>query len=416
MAEKPDVKTEDVTEEVAVTSEETQRPILKQNLERDVKLNVFVIGVGNAGNQTIVFGKKEGMNVFAVNSSIKDLSDEIVGAEIPSFIVGKEARGSGKNIQKGVELWKENGRMLFEVEQFMTSCQEADLIAVVSATGGGTGPSISPEICRILKSMFPRKIVMYHGITPKNTDSNVAFSNTSYCMNEIMKLGIPYSLTDLNDYAEDANDEAFIKADRHAIQSIKAFSGSFLKMSSSQMIDENDLRTIISEPGYIAAYVVDGITSTQLEKRSMQQMIIDQIRKGPAMMIQKDGVSMQMGVIINCPDDMDEVTRTGDYNEIFAFIGHKPKNGIFENYGVTDGTTAQMVVILSGMTAPVNRLGYYINAVKEQEEFLLKKKEVDISEDVASVQTLISGSSEALPSDTKASSDDINSTLDSFFD
>ena len=74
---------------------------LKSELERDVRLNVFVIGVGNAGNQTIVFGKREGMNVFAVNSSIKDLSDQIVDETIPSFIVGKEARGSGKNVEKG---------------------------------------------------------------------------------------------------------------------------------------------------------------------------------------------------------------------------------------------------------------------------------------------------------------------------
>ncbi len=397
------------------TTAEEVRPVLKRTLEKDVRLNVFVIGVGNAGNQTITFGKKEGMNVFAVNSSIKDLSDEIVGTEIPSFIVGKEARGSGKNIEKGRELWKETGRELFEIKEFISSCQEADVITVVSATGGGTGPSVSPEICRILKMMFPKKIVMYHGITPKNTDSNVAFSNTSYCMNEIMKLGIPYSLTDLNDFADDANDEAFIKADKHAIQTIQAFSGKFLRMSSSQMIDENDLRTIISEPGYIAAYVVDDVTSTMLEKKSMQQMVIDRIRKGPAMMIQKDGVSMQMGVIINCPDDMDEVTRTGDYGEIFGFIGHKPKNGIFENYGVTDGTYAQMIVILSGMTAPVNRLGFYIKAVQEQEEFLLRKKDIDISDDVKSVQTLVSGGSELLPSDTKASSEDITNTLDSFF-
>lgn len=401
-----------------VESESTSQatvPVLKQNLERDAKLNVFVIGVGNAGNQTIVFAKKDGMNVFAVNSSIKDLSDKIVGSDIPSFIVGKEARGSGKNIVKGKQLWKENGRDLFQVSQFIDNCQDADLIVVVSATGGGTGPSISPELCRILVTMFPKKIISYHGITPKNTDSNVAFSNTSYCVNEIMKLGIPYHLTDLNDYADDANDTAFIKADKHVVEAIKAISGMYLKMSSSQMIDENDLRTIIGEPGYQAAYVIDGITSNMLEKKSMQGMIIDQIRRGPAMMIQKDGVSMQMGVIINCPDDMDEITRTGDYTELFNFIGHKPKNGIFENYGVTEGTSAQMVVILSGLTAPVNRLNYYIQAVREQEEFLQKQKAIDISADVDAVQGLIGGDADVLATDTKASNADISNTLDAFF-
>lgn len=147
----------------------------------------------------------------------------------------------------------------------------------------------------------------------------------------------------------------------------------------------------------------------------MQSMVIDRIRKGPAVMMQKDGISMQMAVIINCPDDMEEVSRTGDYSEIFEFVGHKPKNGIFENYGTTNGTTAQMIVILSGMTYPINRIQYYIQSVQEQEEFMKKKKDIDISGDVDAVQALLSGSSQKLDNDTSASEDQINSVLDSFF-
>lgn len=390
-------------------------PVLKSKLEKDVRLNVFVIGVGNAGNQTIVLGKKEGMNVFAVNSSIKDLSDQIVDESIPSFLVGKEARGSGKNVAKGVELFKENGRDLFQNEVFMDSCQSADVIVVTSATGGGTGPSVSPEICRILQKMFSKKIIIYHGITPKNTDSNIAFSNTVYCLNEIKQLDIPYMLTDLNDFVDDANDDAFIKADKHVVSCIKAISGKFLSMSNSQMIDENDLRSIISESGYMAVYEVNGITSNQLEKKSMQSMVIDKIRRGPAVMIQKDGISMQMGVIINCPDDMQETTRTGNYQEIFDFIGHKPKNGIYENYGVTNGTDGQIVVILSGMTYPINRINYYVDTVKEQEEFLKKQKDIDTSNDAAFVQELVSNSHDKLSGNSSVSNEQINNVLDDFF-
>lgn len=394
---------------------ESQVPVMKSKLEKDVRLNVFVIGVGNAGNQTIVYGHKEGMNVFAVNSSIKDLSDQIVDESIPSFIVGSEARGSGKNVAKGVALFKENGRELFQIDRFMDSCQAADVIVVVSATGGGTGPSVSPEICRILQKMFTKKIIMYHGITPKNTDSNIAFSNTTYCLNEIKQLGIPYMLTDLNFFIDDANDDAFIKADKHVIECIRAISGRYLTMSSSQMIDENDLKSIISEPGYLSVYTVDSITSNQLEKKSMQSMVIDKIRKGPAVLIQKDGISMQMGVMINCPDDMTEVTRSGNYQEIFDFIGHKPKNGIYENYGVTNGTDGQIVVILSGLTYPINRINYYINTVKEQEEFLAKQKDIDTAGDAALVQSLVSNSSDFLSSNSEASSEEVANVLDDFF-
>lgn len=391
-------------------------PVLKNKLIEDVRLKTFTIGVGNAGNQTIVYGYKEGMNVFAVNSSAKDLDDQIVDQSIPSFIVGKEARGSGKNIQKGIALWQQNGKDLFKTKQFIESCQAADIIIVVSGTGGGTGPSVAPEICKVLTRMFDKKIIIYHGITPKNTDSNIAFSNTVYCLDRIRELSIPYMITDLNFFAEDTNDVAFVKADKHAIECIKAISGYFLKMSSSQMMDENDMKSIISEPGYLAAYIVNNITTSQLEKNSMQSMVIDAIRKGPAMMIQKDGISMQMGVAINTPDDMAEVTRTGDYTELFQFIGHKPKNGIYENYGVTNGTDGQIVVILSGMTFPINRISYYIDEVKKQDEFLKKKKEIDTSADAELVQQLVSNGSEKLSSNTEATQEEIDSVLDDLFD
>ena len=393
-----------------------RREILKTQLEKDVRLKVFVIGVGNAGNQTIAYGYQEGMNVFAVNSSMRDLSDAIMLESIPSFIIGKEARGSGKNIEKGKALFKENGRDLFQLPEFINSCQDADIIVVVSATGGGTGPSVSPEICRVLKAMFDKKIIMYHGITPKDSDSNIAFSNTTYCLNEIKQLDIPYMLTDLEAFKNDPNDVAFIKADKHAIQCIKVVSGVYLRMSSSQMIDENDLKSIISEPGYLGAYVVNGITSSDLEKRTVQSILIDEIKNGPAVMIQKDGISMQMGVITNFPDDMNEVTRTGDYSEIFEFIGHRPKNGIYENTGVTDGTNGQFIVILSGMTYPINRLNQYVNAVKEQNDFLKKVKTIDTSSDAELVQSLVSNSQDKLASNTQADQAKIDSVLGNFFD
>lgn len=388
---------------------------LKSQLERDVRLNVFVIGVGNAGNQTVVYGKKEGLNVFAINSSIKDLSDEVVDQSIPSFIIGKEARGSGKNIEKGLELFQKNGKELFQVDSFMSSCQEADVIVVVSATGGGTGPSISPEICSTLTKIFPKKIIMYHGIAPKNSDSNISFNNTLYCLNEIKKLNIPYGITDLEWFADEPNDTAFVKADKYVVEWIKSISGMYLNLSSSEMIDENDLKSIISEPGYLTVYQAKNITSTALEKKTMQSMLIDEIKKGPAMMIQKDGISAQMGVIINCPDDLSEVTRSGNYGEIFEFIGHKPKKGIYPNYATTNGTSGQMIVILSGMTYPINRINDYIEAIREQDEFLKKKKEIDISEDVEMVSSLVSNSSEKLSDDTKATKKDIDNVLDSIF-
>lgn len=395
----------------------SRKEVLKSTLEEDVRLNVFVIGVGNAGNQTIMHAYKQGMNVFAINSSTRDMSDEIIDSMIPCFIVGNEARGSGKNIEKGKALFKENGKSLFQNKQFIESCQDADVIVVVSATGGGTGPSISPEICRILKKMFEKKIIIYHGITPKSKDSNQAFSNTTYCINEIKELDIPYMFTDLGVFENDPYDEAFIKADQHAVECIKAISGEYLMMSNSQMIDENDLKSIISEPGYMAVYSLKNVTSADLEKKSMQSMMIDQIKHSPSMAIQKDGIFVQVGAIINCPEDMEDQTRSGDYTEIFNYIGHEegPKNAVYENYGVTNGTAADFVLIVSGMTHPINRTNYYVDCIKKQTDFFSKQKQIDLSKDAELVQGLVSNKTDKLSSNTRADSATMNSVLDDYF-
>lgn len=390
----------------------TERGQLKQSLEDRCSLKTFIIGVGNCGNQIIALGFKENMDVYAINTSIKDLSDNILHQNIPSFIIGKEGRGTGKNIQKGEELWKENGKELFSNKEFLQKCQDADTIVVASATGGGTGPSISPKILRVLIKMFPRKIIMYAGVTPKNTDSNTAFANTAFVLDAVKNMDIPYILTDLESYKDYPNDEAFLKADTHVIECVKAISGLYLHPSNAQMIDENDMKSVIGMPGYLGVYFAKGITSAILEKQSMQSLIVDQIKASPSMAIQKDGISVQMAAIVHCPDDLQEVTRSGNYQEIFDFVGHKPKNGIYENYSVSNGTDGYMIVILSGMTYPINRINYYIEEVKRQDEFIKKQKTIDTSDDIEAITSLIASSNSKLSVNTTASDQDILNVLE----
>lgn len=391
------------------------RQAYKKSLDENISLNILMIGIGNAGNQTVAYASRENLDVFAINTSSRDLNDIIMDETIPCFIVGESGRGSGKNIKKGVALFKENGRNLFQSKSFIDKCQDADIIYVTSSTGGGTGPSVSPEVCRILKAMFDKKIIIYHGITPKNSDSNIAFSNTTYCLNEIKKLEIPFLLTDLERFSDDPNDVAFEKADRHVVECAKAVSGQYLTISSSQMIDENDLKSIVGAPGYMGIYSIKDITSHDLESKTMQSMLINNIKTGPAVMIQKDGISMQMGSIISCPEDMNDATKTGDYSELFQFIGHRPKKGIYENYSATDGTTGHFLVMISGMTYPINRLQEYTNVIKEQNEFLKKTKQIDVTADAELVQDLVSNSDDKLESDSSVDSSKINSVLDGYF-
>lgn len=383
-------------------------------LETDVRLKVAVIGVGNAGNQVVITAHKEGLMVYALNTSIKDMSDEILGDTIPCFIIGTESRGAGKNRQKAHDLFMENGKDLFSERKFMSMTQSSDIVFVVFAGGGGTGSEIGPQLCKILTTMFPKKIIIPYTIAPKNNDSITAKDNTIQCIEDFKSCNGSYCIDDLSYYEADPNDVAFSKIGRHVVDCIKVIAGAYLKMSGSQMIDENDMRTVTKEPGYMAIYILDKVTNADLEKSSMQKQLIDKIKHSPSMMVQRDGIIKQMGVIVSCPKDMMEVTKTGDYSEIYEFLGGTVK-GVFENYSTTTGTTGQFIVILSGMTFPINRVSQYIDAIKEHEENLQRVQDINLQNEIAKFAFLRSGDNSKLSSNSTASKEEINTALGEFF-
>lgn len=387
---------------------------LKSKLENDVQLKIAIIGAGNAGNQTINLAYREKFEVFAINSSMKDLSNTIVSETIPSFIVGNEARGAGKNREKAKLLFMENGKELFQKPRFMSTIQEADIVFIVGATGGGTGSMLVPKMTELLTKAFPRKIIIPYIIAPKNYESLTTFNNTLQCINEIEELKVPYYINDLEYYADVANDIAFEECGKHLVECIKVVAGRYLRMSKAQMIDENDMKTIVMEPGYQAIYIVDGITSSDLDKTTMQKMLIDKMKHSPSMQIQKDGIIRQMGVIINCPEDMMEVTKTGNYTELYDFLGGKSK-GLFEHYAVTAGTTGQIIAILSGMTMPYNRISAYEKILEEDAVNQKREKDISLADAVANFGFLNSEVSDKLASNTAEDTGKLSSVLNDFF-
>ena len=55
--------------------------------DASVKLKLSVIGVGNAGCQAVQLAKQYGHNVFAINSSEKDLADNIIDKSINAILI-----------------------------------------------------------------------------------------------------------------------------------------------------------------------------------------------------------------------------------------------------------------------------------------------------------------------------------------
>ncbi len=339
--------------------------------EVDVKLRIACIGVGNAGNQLISKAYKAGFTdyLFAINTSAKDLADEIVDQHIPSFIAGREGRGAGKNRDKAKQLFKENGNDMFSKEQFLRIVNECDVIVVAFALGGGTGSYIGPALAGIFSKMMreSKKFVIAYGVSPKLCDSPQSHYNSLCAVSELQNIDIPILIDDLSELESLPFDQAYDQVAKNFIEYLRTINGVYSLHSGNGMMDENDMIVAISTPGYQSHYHLSKVTSEMVEEKTLQGYLIDQMKSSPCMNIQKDGRVECMGVITNYPSVMIEKSKTGDYSEIQSYTGKAKK--VFENFGEDGSTsTASMHIILSGMTLPWDKLKRSEEIVREYEK------------------------------------------------
>ena len=321
-----------------------------------IPLKISIIGVGNAGNQLLNEAvKRDNVRVFAINSSGKDLDNAVTDKSIPSFIIGREAKGAGKDRANGVELFMQNGEDLAtQVPTFQDVCDRGDIIIVAGSTAGGTGSGVAPKLIQLLQSMYRNKIIMYIGILPRMTDAPLAQRNAVECVQEIQDLKVPYMLADLEYYQGVPNHEAYQDIQKYIMNMVDIMGGKGLNHSMYGMIDENDMRVILSEPGYLSMYDLQGVTQTQLDKSSLQSMMVNLIKHSPAAERMRNGVIRQMGVILNVPGELSDASMSSDYTELTNYIG--TPISIFENFANVPTATAQMIIILSGQSTPIGRL------------------------------------------------------------
>lgn len=379
---------------------------VNEMLRERASLKFSIIGVGNAGNQLLNVAYKHGYDTFAINSSRLDLDHAVTIKEIPSYIVGREARGAGKVRKKAVELFKDTGEELFtNIPYFSEMCDRSDVIVVSGATAGGTGSGICPPLIGLLKQMYPSKIIMYVGILPRLTDSVAAQENSIGCLTEIFDCNVPYILADLNFYSGVPNDQAYDKIQQYIIDCLNVLSGKYLHTSSYGMIDENDMRMVIQEPGYLSIYNLSKVTQDMLDKESMQSRMVNLIKRSPAVSIQFDKIIKNMAAIVNISEDLTDSSRAGDYDELSAAIG-RPL-AVYENYAVSQTTAdGQMIIVLSGQTIPMNRIDKMIEIKRVAAETQKNQKRFESALSDA-VSTSLTGdrslpSGESLDSDTKA--------------
>ena len=372
-------------------------------MEMESKLKIAVIGIGNAGCQAAQQAYQKGHSVFCINSSGRDLDDQVLDKTIPAFLIGNK-RGAGKNRSNAKEFMKFEIKRLFgETPAFNDIVKESDVVVVVASTGGGTGSGVAPTLAKALMKVFPNKVVIFFGILPKYSESSQAQFNTVECLNEIVedpKYKPAYMLADLHCYEDEPMDQAYEKMSKYVADVINVIRGDYLTQTPYGMIDENDMLTMLASEGYMIISHVDSITKADIEAHSSQSIMIDMLKNAPVAPRQKDKVIRNMGIIMNTVDQADDPCKSGNFSELEEYTGHPLAT--FVNYSVDNKQRSEFSLILSGMHNPVDRIAECTELAKRCEAIFDSNKSGSSIKDELSDLGKIS----ELRSDTKDSTHD----------
>lgn len=364
---------EQILDEVQVVMKKSNTEFAEIAPKQNNKLSICVIGIGNAGNQVGIETFKAGYPTFLINSSEKDLA--AVSEHIPSIVVGQYGAAKIRSIAFDFllqETQKENG--LFKNQVFLDMTSKVDIIVVVCSTAGGTGSGMGPLMLDRLNRMYPTKINILYGILPKLTESVGSQLNTVDFMSEVNRAtqaydNTTYMLADLNTYVKYPDDESYKRVGKDIVSRLNVIRGDYLHESPYGMIDERDMLRIISTPGYMSVYSATGITQEKIENgTTVQAMLINDIKTSSNAAIQKDNIVKTAGIITNLPEEINENTRQGNYEELTNYTGIPID--IFKHYSICDRSSGEAHLILSGLSFPYTRLSKCKEIVDKSKEML----------------------------------------------
>lgn len=266
-------------------------------------LNVGVIGLGNTGNQIASLAYEQlKIPVMAVNSSEKDL--ETINNNIPKKLITDadgESKGAGKNRQLAKKYLKDSIMTFLSSEDVQDFVGDLDVLFVVSSTGGGTGSGTSLIMSSIIASMFVDVHVITIGVLPVMNEALSAHVNTLEYLNELYSTldGQTYMLYDNDKYSGMPSYKMMNLVNEEVVKDIDVLRCTYNYTTKYDSIDEEDMRRLISFPGRILVARLEDIKERDLDKDSIEDLLIKKIKSNAHTEIQRDQKVIATGIIAN---------------------------------------------------------------------------------------------------------------------
>lgn len=331
-------------------------------------LNVKVIGIGNCGNQVAALAHKQlKCDVFAINSSEIDLST--LPPEIPKATVG-DTEGTGKNREEAKHFLKDSIMEIIRGEEFMTFMDKADVVVLVGSTGGGTGSGIVPLLSTIISSAFKHPngepvITLITGVFPRLKEGYSTQVNTMSYSHEIFDVmeDATFSLYD-NNNVEGKAYQVLETVNQEIVDHIKVMQCQYNVTTPYDSIDEKDMKTILSTPGGVAFFLLKDIKGKDLVDKSIEDMLIEKIKKSAHVELERDGVVYRSGLITNLDPKLNEEF-DHHLDKVREFIGEPTEEFLHISVNVEKSLPNNVCLILAGLSKNRGRVDKILDRISE---------------------------------------------------
>lgn len=335
-------------------------------------LKVGFCGAGNTGCQIAQLAHVEkGFPVICINTSQKDMMNVV--ADVPKIILGEE-KGAGKDRDVSIDYIYENHKEITSQEEVISFLMDNDLIVVGSSTGGGSGSGIANALVTIFRAylkqqgVLEKKRFLLMHVLPQNKEGYFSQTNTRDYFKDIPTDSVvPFVSYDNNKYSNLIPKEVFDKVNHDVVNDLCILRGDIILPTPFESIDEEDLFRVLEFPGRVFIMSAENIKEKDLDKTSIEQMLIDKhLNNSASTEIQHDGNVGAVAVIANLND---KLLKTFDvYNPLTDFIGGSDCRPFPHIYSPKESEPNSVYLIFSGMSRITDRFAQVIDRISELEQ------------------------------------------------
>lgn len=347
-------------------------------------LTVGIIGIGNAGNQVALLGKKMiNVDAVAINCSENDL--KTLGDTIPAYTLG-DAKGAGKNRNEAKESLRKSINDILKKDEFINFFDDKDVVYIVSSTGGGTGSGISPLFYEICSQLFPDVCLIIVAILPTLIEGLSTQVNTLDYLTELYEtLDRPrYMIYDNEKLSNLPTHVMMSKINMSIIADIEVMKCRYNTLTKFSSIDEKDMMTILGTSGRFAIASLYDIKEKDFDDKSIEDALIAEIKHNTHTELQRDGVVNRTGIIVNLSETMSDMFNT-HIPKVQEFIGAPVEE--FEHIVINEERKVpnNVILIMAGLSRITDRIRKINERIEEIQE---KQNALKDDEDVLKEQDL----------------------------